>query len=539
MKKRYEADYAGYVYEKPKTHWSSEAEVRKHLRKVDFTKSDKMEAGGIPIISDGKTAYIDDSDAHTAVDAISGMKKSICVFMPLIYTLARAGENMVITDPKGELFARTSGFVASQDYNVHCLDFRTLDKDGINILEYPAQMYRNSDKDKGLSMLSDIVNALAEEQRKQAKDRFWPDTAAQWCNGTGAMMFESYPSIDQINILNWSDYNNRSSAELVSEILPMIPDGNTAKASLKDTLSAAENTLKSILITASSFLAMFNQNNKLARMLSHSTLSLEDLYKKKTALYIVTDDTTTTADAIVGIIINQIQTVLVDKAFYNGGKLDTRFNFILDEFASFAIPNMDKALATHRSRGIRYYLCVQSLAGLKARYDHPEALLANCGNTLFLGSTESELLDKISTQCGTTHITANGAEKPLVSQAELMTLKKSWNFKEALYLNLSDSIRYCATLPSIEAYDLGDFPVLTYDLAHPAIASYTVENFFRDVSYGKVHAPFSEPKKKALKKVKSESKENNTQKSAAETELEEKLMKKFDALFCSPDSDEE
>lgn len=72
-------------------------------------------------------------------------------------------------------------------------------------------------------------------------------------------------------------------------------------------------------------------------MLSHSTFHLEDLCKKKTALYIVTDDTTTTADSIVGIIISQIQTFLVENAYNNGGKLDTRFNFIMDEFASFAI----------------------------------------------------------------------------------------------------------------------------------------------------------------------------------------------------------
>ena len=90
------------------------------------------------------------------------------------------------------------------------------------------------------------------------------------------------------------------------------------KKALKETVLSADNTLRSILITASSFLSMFNQNNKLARMLSHSTFHLEDLCKKKTALYIVTDDTTTTADSIVGIIISQIQTFLVENAYNNG-----------------------------------------------------------------------------------------------------------------------------------------------------------------------------------------------------------------------------
>lgn len=106
---------------------------------------------------------------------------------------------------------------------------------------------------------------------------------------------------------------------------------------------------------------MFNQNPKLADMLSHSTFTLEDLIKPKTALFLVTDDTTSTADPILGMIISQIQTFLVDKAYHNkNGRLNVRMNFVLDEFASIPIPNMDKSLATHRSRNIRYYLFEQA-----------------------------------------------------------------------------------------------------------------------------------------------------------------------------------
>lgn len=220
------------------------------------------------------------------------------------------------------------------------------------------------------------------------------------------------------------------------------------KAALKQCLSSAENTFKSILITASSFLMMFNQNPKLAAMLSHSTFTLEDLIKPKTALFLVTDDTTSTADPILGMIISQIQSFLVDKAYHSKtGKLNVRMNFVLDEFASIPIPNMDKALATHRSRNIRYYLCVQSLALLKERYENPEKLLSNCASTLYLGSTEHELLRELEAKLGTTCITSDGKERPLCSQAELMTLERTWSRKEAIYMNLAEGIRYCTMLP--------------------------------------------------------------------------------------------
>lgn len=325
-----------------------------------------------------------------------------------------------------------------------------MDKDCFNVLRYAVTVYRSGDKDKGLSLLSDIINALAEDQRHRARDPFWPDTGALWLNGTGAIMMDAYPKIEQVNVLNWSDFNVRGSASIVEDyLLSTMPD-NTVKAALKQCLSSAENTFKSILITASSFLMMFNQNPKLAAMLSHSTFTLEDLIKPTTALFLVTDDTTSTADPILGMIISQIQSFLVDKTYHSKtGKLNVRMNFVLDEFASIPIPNMDRALATHRSRNIRYYLCVQSLALLKERYESPEKLLSNCASTLYLGSTEHELLRELEAKLGTTCITPDGKERPLCSQAELMTLERTWSRKEAIYMNLAEGIRYCTMLASV------------------------------------------------------------------------------------------
>lgn len=294
--KRYEAAYAGFVYEAPATHWTPSTVVRQRLTKMDFTKPDGIELGGMPIISDGQTAFVDAADGHTAVLACSGMKKSICGFMPLIVSLAQAGENLIVTDPKGELYDRTAGLLQHRGYQVYCLNFRSMDKDCFNILSYAAEVYRNGDQNKGLSLLSDIVNALAEEQRQRAKDNFWPDTAALWLNGTGAVMLDAFPDIKQVNVLNWSDFNVWSSAQIVEEhLLKKMPD-NTAKAALRQCLSSPENTFRSILITASSFFGMFNQNPKLAAMLSHSTFTLGDLTNPKTALFLVTDDTTSTAE---------------------------------------------------------------------------------------------------------------------------------------------------------------------------------------------------------------------------------------------------
>lgn len=490
-KKQYEAAYAGYVYEKSVTGWTPTREVKQRLTKVDLSGEDTISKGGMPIISDGKNAFVDTDDGHTAIIACSGMKKSICCYMPLITSLAYASENIITTDPKGELYHRTAGLLQKLGYRVLCLDFRTMDKDCYNILQYPASVYRKGDKDQGLNLLSNLINALAEPQKKSTKDIFWVDAGMMWLNATGAVMLDAFPKIEQVNVLNWSEFNTRYAANKIEdEILYAMPE-HTAKVAFRQCLSSAENTLRSILITASSFLGMFTQNPKLAEMLSHNTFTLEDLIQPKTALFLVVDDTTSTADPILGMILNQIQSFLVNTAYHSkGGCLEQRINFVLDEMASIPIPNFDKALASHRSRNIRYYLCIQSLALLRERYENPEKILSNCASTLFLGSTELELLREIETKLGKTNITPDGSEKPLCSQAELMTLSKSWDFKEAIYFNLSEGIRYCTMLPSIEAYQIDSYPVKIHRAEPPKIQTYTVSEFLSDIENKKIPIPF-------------------------------------------------
>ncbi len=460
---------------------------------MELQSDGDIQAGGIPIIADGSTAYIDTGDSHTAIAAVSGMKKSICAFMPLIYMLARANEAMVITDPKGELFRRTSGYLSHRGYNVRCLDFRSMNKDGYNILEYPARVYRSGDTDRGLMLASDVVNVFAEKQRSTGHcDVFWPDTAAMYMSGTAAIMFDCYPDISSINISNWMDFNTDSAADTLKDMLKRIPTDNTAVVNLQAVLAEPEKTLLSTLSTASSFLSGFVQNNRLARMLSHSTFDMEELCSGKTALYIITDDTTTTCDSVVGIILTQIQSYLISKAYLSPNeRLDRRVNFVLDEFASYPIPEVETALATQRSRDVRYYLCLQSIAGIKRYYKHYESLLANCGSLLFLGSTEKELLERVSSQCGSTTLTPDGRQQPMISAAELMTLEKSWDYKQAVYLNLSESVRYCTMLPSIENYNLGSYAPPELNTVHPRVRSYTLHKLLRDVSINKAALPFT------------------------------------------------
>lgn len=538
------AIYSGYVYDEPKTNWTKKSELESKLTYIRFGDEKGIAVGGIPVISNGEEGYVDTSDNHCVIYGNSGAKKSTCLYMPTICTLAKSGENMVISDPKGELFARTSEFVKHQGYRIIVANFRDYDCDAYNPLHYPARLWKEiGDVDKAALVTSDFCSALALNQEQNGfVDPFWPSTAKAYMNGVIPLMFDSYNDIRNINIMTLADYFTEHTSDLLKEYVNQTKISNAAMTNLRTVLSEPEKTKMSTLATCSSFVQPFIQNDKLARMLSNSTFELEDIAKEKTVLYIITDDTTTVCNPIVGVLLSQLQTVLIDKAFHSEkGRLATRVNFLLDEFCSFPIPRVYEALATHRSRNLKYILCIQSLDALSDKYPHYESILANCATSFFLGSTEMELLKNISQRCGETERTASGQKEPLISVQELMTLRKSWDFKEALYLNLSDATRYCTILPAIEQYKAfnvygkGKLPTQK----HPNVSVYTFNDLLQDISKNEADEPFTTHYKKAKKDKSKNVKEDHDADTDIDIEIKKELEAKFDELFGALSDNEE
>ena len=543
--REYEDIYSGYVHPVSKTNWSSDEDVKSTLERVNYDSGKNIHAGGVPIISDGHTAFIDSSDAHCMIDGASGFKKSLTVFMPLICSLITANENYIVTDPKGELYRRTASYAKHSGYHVHVVNFRDFNGDGYNPLYYPAKLYKAGDVDKATTVSAELVSALAQRQMESSKiDPFWPETAQAFNKGILPLMYSSYPAPDMINFISLSDYYTNRTVGNLAEYINNIEVTNAATQNLRTVLSEPDKTLMSTLSTCSSFIQPFIQNDKLARMLSHSTFDLEELTNEKTALYIITDDASPICDPIVGVLISQIQKILVDKAYHSkNGKLSTRVNFVLDEFCSFHVPDIASALATHRSRNIRYYLCVQSIDLLEKRYPNYKNMITNCAATLFLGSTEMDLLKMISERCGTTEITLSGHEEPLISPSELMTLKQDWFSKEALYLNLASGIRYCTVLPAIEKYDAfckyGEekYPNVT----HPPVHFYSFYDLMNDIREEKTNKPFCPPLKQNRSSIsrKKLARRNRLSEIETQDDLQKELEKKFDELFGALNDEED
>lgn len=164
---------------------------------------------------------------------------------------------------------------------------------------------------------------------------------------------------------------------------------------------AAGKTAKSILISCGARLAPFDID-EVRELMSYDELDLDTLGDKKTALFVIIDDTDDTFNFIAALMYTQLFNLLCNKAYNNGGRLKIPVYCILDEFANIGkIPKFEKLIAVLRSREIAAMIILQSLAQLKPIYgDHTETIVGNCDTTIFLGGGEPSTLKQMSELLG-------------------------------------------------------------------------------------------------------------------------------------------
>ena len=103
--------------------WAKKREVKKQLSLVD-PKAYKADAAGIVVINEGNRMWVDNGEAHNIVIGATGSGKTQIVVFPMVHSLAKKGESMIITDPKGEIYEQTANMLKERGYNIVLLNFR-------------------------------------------------------------------------------------------------------------------------------------------------------------------------------------------------------------------------------------------------------------------------------------------------------------------------------------------------------------------------------------------------------------------------------
>lgn len=423
---------------------AKDTEFRERLTRHTMT-GENMKSAGVPLLVDKETVYTDDSDNHVLIFGNTGSKKSRNFIIPSVYLLAQAGENMVISDPKGEIYRNSSGALLENGYKIRIINFRDMEKsDRWNPLLLPYTLYRSGDVDKAVELVTDLAYQLTSKVRNR-DDKFWESQAAEAIIGLILALFETEDDPNAVNmksVLVMRGYIELEPYEREPkpfwDYVRSFPIDSFVRTKLSSlyALRMTEKTLNCILATMDSMLSTFSVNQQLLGLTAATDIDRESIFCEKTAVFLITPDEKTIFNFLVSVFVKEYYEMMIERAqTMPNGMLSRRINFILDEFSNFPrIEDMPAMISAARSRNIRFVLVVQSKQQLTSMYkDDAETIKSNCKNWVFLASREIGLLNEISDLCGK-YMNRRGISEPILSVMQLQQLRNGWEESEALIL---------------------------------------------------------------------------------------------------------
>ena len=403
-------------------------------------------SGGIPLQYKDGAVYTDDSDSHTLIFGNTGSKKTRNFCIPGVYAIGMAGESMVISDPKAEIYRNSAGFLVSQGYEIKVINLREPEL-GVkwNPLTIPYRLYKAGDTDRAVEMVSDFVMQL-KATVQDARDPYWENQAMDLLIGMILILFECeedetkvhMESIQHIRMYLEVETKENKNSNIFWDLVKTFPENSLIRYKLASvySLRSTEKTLVGVVSTFDTMIRVFLFNKKIMGLVDSTEIDFGDLFKKKTALYLIIPDEKTTFHFLVSVFIKQCYECLISYAqMEQNGTLPRRINFLLDEFSNFPkIADMPAMISAARSRNIRFVLIVQSKQQLVTMYgDDAETIKSNCRDWIYLSCRETGLLREIQELCGTYYDEERG-EVPLISIRKLQSLKVGWEDSQALIL---------------------------------------------------------------------------------------------------------
>lgn len=412
--------------------WAKEKEYKNGPKvvKVPISERDSNAAGTV-LLNDGKNMWVDNGESHTLVIGATGSGKTKSVVDPLVYSLAKAKESMIITDPKGEIYKEHSNMLRDRGYNIIVLNFRDPQNGNCwNPLTLPYQLYKAGNTDKATELVDDV--ALNILQDKKAQDPFWEKSASDYFAGVTLGLFEDAKeeevNLNSINYVTTIGEDKCPPSNYIKEYFNLKGESSTPYVFASNTINSPTETKGGILSVFRQKIRLFASREQLSEMLSRSDFNMRDIGKVPTAVFMVIHDEKTTYHALATIFIKQCYETLIDVAQECGGKLPCRTNFILDEFANMPpLKDVTTMVTAARSRLVRFTFIIQNFAQLNDVYgkEDAETIRSNCGNLIYLLTTELAALEEISKLCGEKKSKDKDktASTPLVTVSDLQKMK--------------------------------------------------------------------------------------------------------------------
>ena len=325
----------------------------------------------------------------------------------VIPNILQANSSYIITDPKGEILEKSGAFLQKQGYDIRVLNLDDMEtSDSYNPFNY-LHIDRPGFEERVLLLIDTIIMNTDGDNKNSTLDPFWQKAERLFLQAiffftalaTDPKKRNMNTVLELIGMLeikeDKDDYNSDLDlyAEMFNRAYMEAEEGQThiGYQQYKEFRSkAAGKTAKSIVIQAVARLAPF-QVKGVKKLFEHDTMALNQVGKKKTAIFVVVPPTNKTFNFIAGMLFQQLMAELQYCATHNPNntqKLDMPVSFVLDEFANTCvIPNFVQYLAYARSFGIGITIILQSLEQIKHMYkDEWGVIIDNCSARLFLGT---------------------------------------------------------------------------------------------------------------------------------------------------------
>ena len=319
--------------------------------------------------------------------------------------LLQCHSSYVVTDPKGTIVLECGNAMLKNGYKVRILNTINFKKS----MHYNPFAYVHSEKD-----ILKLVTTLMTNTKGEGSggDPFWEKSERLLLTALIAYLHYEAPVEEQnfatlLEMLNTmqvleDDEEYQNPVDLLFEELAKKKPNSFAGRQYKLYKLAAGKTAKSILISCGARLAPFDIQ-ELRDLTMYDELQLDTLGDKKTALFLIMSDTDSTFNFLISMVYTQLFNLLCDKADdVYGGKLPIHVRCLIDECANIGqIPNLEKLVATIRSREISACLVLQARSQLKAIYkDNADTIVGNMDSQIFLGGSEPTTLKDLSEMLG-------------------------------------------------------------------------------------------------------------------------------------------
>jgi len=461
MKREYDyfSSWGQYAEEEEENRFLSceEEDLLKICECIHLDSCEKQKiTGSIPIHYDkeNKKLYVLCGDGHCEILAETGSKKSRAVALGSLICSVKSENSFCCIDPKGELHSnnKIQQLMKDHGYQAYVLDFRTFDKDRFNIFGQILRNMKKGKKEKAMDGCIRFGGIISEH--KKSRDDFWNDCAVMLITMAMQILLIALSQKEEglekyFHLASLRSFITKNSEDLI-EICDCILDDaleeplHNPLRCFKDILLNPDRTYACIVSSADALLRSFGVSESTLRMLSEDTFDVETFYEMPSGLFVVVPDEVSAYDEVTGYIFDIIYQILVEvysEKYQNNAPAPCNIHFICDELASVRINGMANKISASRSRQIYWNLIYQSEKQMEKAYENDFGTIqGNCKHHIFLGSSDYEILKRISEKTGNK-----------VSVDSLRAMKKEKDYKEALVM--SGNYLVCARLPDYDSYD--------------------------------------------------------------------------------------